>query len=251
MVDVSDKDGTKRFASAEAVVVLSEEAYELAMSGNAPKGDVLAVARIAGIMAAKKTSELIPLCHPLALSHVGIEFSPLPDRHAIRIVASASTIGPTGVEMEAMTAASVAALTIYDMVKAVARAAAIESVRLLEKSGGKSGAFKAEAGVAPVSKTAGAAVRARMRPAPNTLMDTVAAPARIVAARPLEREAFRAFMLKHRLKITAWARSADVPMNEVYAFLNGRLRAMTSDTEQRLARAANASVADMFGRTRP
>lgn len=144
MVDVSSKADTTREARAEALVFLSAHAFELVMSGEAPKGDVLAAARLAGIMAAKKTSELIPLCHPLALSHAGVEFTPLPDSHAIRIVASAKTMGPTGVEMEALTAASIAALTIYDMVKAVDRSAHIESLRLLSKSGGKSGQFEAE-----------------------------------------------------------------------------------------------------------
>ena len=110
MVDVSDKDSTERLATAEAIIMLSEEAYRLVVSGTAKKGDVLATARIAGIMAAKKTSELIPLCHPLALSHVGVDFDPLPERNAFRIVASAKTTGLTGVEMEALTAASVAAL---------------------------------------------------------------------------------------------------------------------------------------------
>jgi cyclic pyranopterin phosphate synthase len=143
MVDVSDKAATERAASAEAVVVLSPEAFALAVEGGAPKGDVMATARIAGIAAAKKTSDLIPLCHPLALSHVSVEFTPLAERHALRIVASAKTTGPTGVEMEALTAATVAALTVYDMIKAVDRAAIIETVRLLSKSGGKSGAYAA------------------------------------------------------------------------------------------------------------
>src|SRR5215510_1954213 len=143
MVDVSAKDSTERMAMAEATIVLSEEAYSLVISGAAKKGDVTATARIAGIMAAKKTSELIPLCHPLALSHVGVDFDPLPERNAFRIMTSAKTTGPTGVEMEALTAASVAALTVYDMVKAVDKAAVIESVRLLTKSGGKSGSYEA------------------------------------------------------------------------------------------------------------
>ncbi len=143
MVDVSAKAGSERAASAEATIVLSPEAFSLVMSGNAPKGDIMATARIAGIMAAKKTSELIPLCHPLALSHVAVEFAPDAARHAIRIVALARTTGPTGVEMEALTAASVAALTVYDMVKAVDRTARIENVRLLSKSGGKSGTYMA------------------------------------------------------------------------------------------------------------
>jgi cyclic pyranopterin phosphate synthase len=143
MVDVSAKADTDRTASAEAIVVLSAGAFALAVSGSAPKGDVIGTARIAGIMAAKKTSELIPLCHPLALNHVAVELTPDPARHAVRIVASARSNGPTGVEMEALTAATVAALTIYDMVKAVDRGASIESVRLLTKSGGKSGAYVA------------------------------------------------------------------------------------------------------------
>ena len=143
MVDVTDKADSERSASAEAIVALSAEAYALVVAGHSPKGDVMATARLAGIMAAKRTAELIPLCHPLALSHVSVEFTPLPDRHAIRIVASAKTTGPTGVEMEALTAASIAALTVYDMIKAVDRAAIIETVRLLAKSGGKSGAYGA------------------------------------------------------------------------------------------------------------
>jgi len=143
MVDVSDKADSERAASAEAFVVLSPEAYALVVEGTAPKGDVMATARIAGIVAAKRTAEFIPLCHPLALSHVAVEFTPIPERHAIRIVASAQTTGPTGVEMEALMAASVAALTVYDMIKAVDRAAVVETVRLLTKSGGKSGAYTA------------------------------------------------------------------------------------------------------------
>src|SRR6266478_127251 len=143
MVDVSAKDETERAASAEAIVVLSQEPYELVLSGQAKKGDVLATARIAGIMGAKKTSELIPLCHPLALSHAGVEFAPLDGRPGFRILASAKTTGQTGVEMEALTAAAVAALTVYDMVKAVDKSAIIENIRLLTKSGGKSGSYQA------------------------------------------------------------------------------------------------------------
>jgi cyclic pyranopterin phosphate synthase len=143
MVDVSEKPATAREAVAEAVIVLSREAFEAALSGKAKKGDVLAAARIAGIMAAKKTSELIPLCHPIPLSKVGIDFETDKARHAIHIIATAKTTAQTGVEMEALTAASIAALTIYDMVKAVDRGAVIESVRLLSKSGGKSGDYKA------------------------------------------------------------------------------------------------------------
>jgi len=145
MVDVSHKEATAREATAEAVIVLSHAAFNAARSGNAKKGDILAAARIAGIMAAKKTSELIPLCHPIALTKATIEFETLKQRHAIRILATAKTTGQTGVEMEVLTAACVAALTIYDMVKAVDRGAVIESVRLLSKSGGKSGRYTAPA----------------------------------------------------------------------------------------------------------
>jgi cyclic pyranopterin phosphate synthase len=143
MVDVSTREATAREAVAEAIIVLSEAAFDAVMGGQAPKGDVLAAARIAGIMAAKKTAELIPLCHSIPLAKAGIEIAPLPDRHGFRIVASAKTRHETGVEMEALMAATVAALTIYDMTKAIDRGAVIESVRLLMKSGGKSGSYAA------------------------------------------------------------------------------------------------------------
>ena len=143
MVDVSGKDTTEREAVAEAVIVLSQEAFEAVSSGDAPKGDVLAAARIAGIMAAKKTSELIPLCHNIALAKAEIAFENLPEKSAIRITATAMTAGRTGVEMEALTAAAIAALPVYDMTKGIDKAAVIESVRLVTKSGGKSGTFTA------------------------------------------------------------------------------------------------------------
>src|SRR6185312_3323153 len=126
MVDVSDKEASDREATAEAVVVFSPEVFAAVREGNAPKGDVLATARIAGIMAAKKTSELIPLCHPLALSKVDVDFEWLDEKTSLRIAAFAKTRGPTGVEMEALTAATVAALTVYDMVKALDKGTTIE-----------------------------------------------------------------------------------------------------------------------------
>ena len=144
MVDVSAKAPTTREAVAEATIALSREAFAAVVSGSAKKGDVLAAARIAGIMAAKKTPDLIPLCHPIALSNATVTFEPDAKRHIIRILAAAKTTGPTGVEMEALTAASIAALTIYDMVKAVDRAATIGNVQLVSKSGGKSGPYKAK-----------------------------------------------------------------------------------------------------------
>lgn len=143
MVDVSAKAETERVAKAGARVLLQKSTLDLILSGQAAKGDVLATARIAGIMAAKKTSDLIPLCHPLALSQVTVELTPDTEAHAIDIVATCKLKGRTGVEMEALTAASVAALTIYDMVKAVDRGMQITDIRLLHKSGGKSGDFNA------------------------------------------------------------------------------------------------------------
>ncbi|MGO9822073.1 MAG: cyclic pyranopterin monophosphate synthase MoaC [Solirubrobacteraceae bacterium] len=139
MVDVGDKPSTQRSAAARATVRVSPETARKVLDGDAPKGDVLGVARIAGIQAAKRTAELIPLCHPLALSFVGVEGSIDPDGGVIELIAEARTTGPTGVEMEALTAASVAALTVYDMVKGIDRRAEIASVALLSKSGGRSG----------------------------------------------------------------------------------------------------------------
>jgi cyclic pyranopterin phosphate synthase len=144
MVDVSDKAPTERLASAEGRVVMSKATLDLVLSGNAKKGDVLGTARIAGIMAAKRTHELIPLCHPLALSQVLVELEPDPALPGINVRATVKVTGPTGVEMEALTAVSVACLTIYDMVKAAERGMRIEGIRLLEKSGGKSGLYKAK-----------------------------------------------------------------------------------------------------------
>jgi len=139
MVDVSDKDNTTREAKAGARVVMQAETLELIVSGSHKKGDVLAVARIAGIQAAKKCSDLIPLCHPLMLSKVSVELTPNNKNCCIDIIATAKLNGKTGVEMEALTAASIAALTVYDMCKAVDRFMRIDNVQLIEKKGGKSG----------------------------------------------------------------------------------------------------------------
>ena len=144
MVDVSDKAETDRVAIAGARVVMRQETLERIRSGDVAKGDVLAVARLAGIMAAKRTAELIPLCHPLALTSVGVELECVPERSAVEITATCRLRGRTGVEMEALTAASVAALTVYDMCKAVDRGMIVTDVRLLRKSGGKSGNWEAE-----------------------------------------------------------------------------------------------------------
>jgi cyclic pyranopterin phosphate synthase len=252
MVDVSEKSSTERMASAEAIIVLSEEAFRLVAAGEIKKGDALATARIAGIMAAKKTSELIPLCHPLALSHAGVEFAPLDGRPGFRIVASAKTTGQTGVEMEALTAAAVAALTVYDMVKAVDKSAVIETIRLLTKSGGKSGSYQASEKQprerqAKAAKAAGLAKPVGPAKAiPRVLIHETAAPR--VAPATGEREALRQFMLARRLLVSQWAKSAEVPVNELYGYLRGRSRALSAASAERLARAARASTDEMFGR---
>jgi cyclic pyranopterin monophosphate synthase len=143
MVDVSEKPATERIAVAEGRVVMSKATLKLILSGNAKKGDVLGTARIAGIMAAKRTHELIPLCHPLALSKVNVDIEPDPKLPGCIVRATVKVTGPTGVEMEALTAVSVACLTIYDMIKAVERGVRIEGIHLVEKLGGKSGHYRA------------------------------------------------------------------------------------------------------------
>jgi cyclic pyranopterin phosphate synthase len=166
MVDVSDKPATARRAVAEAFVTLEQETLTAIIDGQTTKGDVLTVAEMAGVMGAKKTSELIPLCHPIALTDIVVEITPERAGPGLRIRATAATIGQTGVEMEALTAASVAALTVYDMVKGVDRAAAIRDVRLLEKSGGKSGEWRRPAeDVSP--RTGAAPMRGSFRKRPD------------------------------------------------------------------------------------
>jgi cyclic pyranopterin phosphate synthase len=241
MVDVSAKAATERSATAEARIMISEEAFKQVIDGTLPKGDVVATARIAGIMAAKKTSELIPLCHPLALTHAGIEIAPLPDGRTLQIIASAKTTGQTGVEMEALTAASVAALTVYDMVKAVDKSAVIESIRLLTKSGGKSGSYEAPAQdrqSPPVAKSGGAKVK------PRVLSREVAPPSAVNTSDG--RENMRRFMTARGLRPSAWAQSAAVPLNELYGFLSGHSRRLSSDAIEKLARAAKATPEEML-----
>ncbi len=142
MVDISAKSGTVREATAKGRVVMQAATLDMIQAGQAAKGDVLAAARIAGIMAAKRTSDLIPLCHPLSISFVLVELIPRELEKCVDITATVRTTGATGVEMEALTAVSVAALTIYDMLKAVDRGMVIEAVRVIAKSGGKSGTFR-------------------------------------------------------------------------------------------------------------
>src|SRR5256714_4050792 len=142
MVDVSAKPATERMAIAEGCVIMAPETLDLVVRGNAKKGDVLGVARVAGIMAAKRTHELIPLCHPLALSKVTLDIAADRKLPGCIVRATVKVTGPTGVEMEALTAVSVACLTIYDMIQAVERGVRIEAIRLIEKKGGKSGHYR-------------------------------------------------------------------------------------------------------------
>ncbi len=144
MVDVSDKVATQRTARAEGFITMAPETLALIEDGRAKKGDVLAAARIAGIMAAKKTHDLIPLCHPLAITKAGVTFEPSQRPPGIRVTTEVKVAGPTGVEMEALTAVSVACLTIYDMLKAADKAMTIGSIRLVEKTGGRSGTYRAK-----------------------------------------------------------------------------------------------------------
>ena len=143
MVDVGEKAVTRRTATAAARVTMAPATLQMILDGGHQKGDVLGVARVAGIMAAKRTHELIPLCHPLPLDSVAVELTCLPEEEAVEIRATCATSARTGVEMEALTAAGVAALTVYDMCKSVDRAMRIDAVRLLHKAGGKSGTFRA------------------------------------------------------------------------------------------------------------
>jgi cyclic pyranopterin phosphate synthase len=143
MVDVSEKPATERTAIAEGRVVMAAKTLDLVLAGNAKKGDVLGAARIAGIMAAKRTHELIPLCHPLAISKIAVDIEPDKNLPGLTVRATVKVTGQTGVEMEALTAVSVACLTVYDMVKAVERGMRIEGIRLIEKRGGKSGHYRA------------------------------------------------------------------------------------------------------------
>lgn len=141
MVDVGEKASTDRLAIAEGYITMQPQTLSLIMEGGHKKGDVLGIARIAGIMAAKKTSDLIPLCHPLMLTKISVDLTPLPEQNAVHCQTTVKTTGQTGVEMEAITAVQIALLTVYDMCKAVDRGMTIEKIRLKKKSGGKSGTW--------------------------------------------------------------------------------------------------------------
>jgi cyclic pyranopterin monophosphate synthase len=242
MMDISAKDTAEREACAEAMAVLSEEAFEAISSGETP--DVLAAARIAGIMAAKKTPELIPLCFAVPLSKVEISFEMVPGKSAVRITATARTAARTGAEMVALTAASIAALTICDMTKASDQIATIESVRLIAKPSGKSAAYAPPPIRAVRKPVSTAAARGR----PTALLGEVAAPAiaSTGALADAKRAALRNFMTSNRLRATEWAKQAGIPASQLYAFLTGRLRSLPDEAIQKLARAARVRPEDMF-----
>ncbi len=142
MVDVGAKTTTDRVALAEGLITMQPQTLELIMAGEHKKGDVLGIARIAGIMAAKKTSDLIPLCHPIMLTHISVDLTPLPEKQAVHCQTTVKTSGQTGVEMEALFAVQMALLTIYDMCKAIDRGMTLEKIRLIKKAGGKSGTWE-------------------------------------------------------------------------------------------------------------
>ncbi len=142
MVDVGAKTTTDRVALAEGLITMQPQTLELIMAGEHKKGDVLGIARIAGIMAAKKTSDLIPLCHPIMLTHISVDLTPLPEKQAVHCQTTVKTSGQTGVEMEALFAVQIALITIYDMCKAVDRGMTLENIRLIKKAGGKSGTWE-------------------------------------------------------------------------------------------------------------
>jgi cyclic pyranopterin phosphate synthase len=242
MLDVGAKPASERRALAGAHIAMKPETLALIVSGGAPKGDVLAAARIAGIMAAKRTADLIPLCHPLALTKVEIRFTPNAGTGTLGIEAEAAVIGPTGVEMEALTAVTVAALTVYDMAKAADRSMTIGGIRLLEKDGGRSGPYRASPAQARAPRPARSVPQ---RPSPRALFSEAAPlPPPGPDAR---REAFRSFMLTHRLRAQAWAKDAGIPASALYSYLHGRSRSLTDEQAEKLARAARCSVKDMFG----
>lgn len=260
MVDVTAKPDTGRSATAGGFIALKGETLAMIAEGKAAKGDVIATARIAGIMAAKKTHELIPLCHPLLITAISVDIAHSEDGSGLAITATVKTRGATGVEMEALTAVSVAALTLYDMVKAVDRSATIGAIRLLAKSGGKSdftsgGPDDPVGDIPPLppeppkllsrgfrrAPGGGARPAAPPRPAPT---DEGPATARATHSRA---DAFRAFLRDNRLQVSGWAADAGLPVGLVYGFLHGRIGRLPRDAEEKLAKAANASVKDIFG----
>ncbi len=251
MVDVGEKQVTERVACAKGAVRMKPETLALITSAGIKKGDVLAAARLAGIMAAKRTADLIPLCHPLSLSAITVDLEPGADSASIDITARVKVSGRTGVEMEALTAVSVAALTIYDMAKAVDRGMVINDIRLVEKLGGKSGDYKAEESTVTAAPATPPKLKSRgMRATPHELMGAAVKrrpppPAR-PAKQPDQREAFRCFLTRNRIQVSALSKKAGVRSGDVYGYLNGQTSSLAHDTAASLAAAAGVSLDDLF-----
>jgi cyclic pyranopterin phosphate synthase len=239
MVDISDKSETKRTAIAKGSISMEPETLSLIEAGTAKKGDVLGIARVAGIMAAKKASDLIPLCHPLALNKVTVDFTLDKESSRVDIKALAKVDGKTGVEMEALTAVSVAALTIYDMVKAVDKNMVIGDIRLAFKDGGKSGTYKEPQGEKE-DKRSEPKARATVRP-----QEVPLTPTRLTTANG-SREALRAFMQAKRIKPMRWAQDAGIAPGTLYGFLQGRIASLSDDDVRKLADAVHADTHDLF-----
>ena len=255
MVDVSGKSPTERSAMAEAIIRMRPDTLKIVLDGSVPKGDVLAVARVAGIMAAKKTSDLIPLCHPLPISGVTVVCEPDEDESIIRVFATVRVTGNTGVEMEALTAASVAALTIYDMLKAVERGITIESVRLMSKEGGKSGSFRAESSDAAQKSSRHAAPRRSISTPTKSRGGRSVLPKELpidgAKRKPqvdttAKRDGLRRFMQSRGLTAHAWSKDAGLPLGVLYGFLHGRTQTLTRPEEKKLADAINVSPEDIY-----
>jgi cyclic pyranopterin phosphate synthase len=254
MVDVSGKGPTERTAMAEAIVRMRPDTLAMVLEGSVAKGDVLAVARVAGIMAAKKTSDLIPLCHPLPIAGVTVLCEPDEAESIIRVLATVRVTGNTGVEMEALTAASVAALTIYDMLKAVERGISIEAVRLMAKDGGKSGSYRAEEpATAParhvaLRRASAVQIKARRARPSASVKEVVTEPPqrKNVTDAVGKRDAMRRFMQARGLTAHAWARDAGMPVGVLYSFLHGRSHALSRAEEQKLAQAAGVDPEDLY-----
>ena len=231
MVDVGAKDETLRVAIAKGTIRMAPETLAAIEAGVTRKGDVLAVARVAGIMAAKRTPDLIPLCHPLPISSVTLDLVPTETRDGIDITATVKVTAKTGVEMEALTAVSVAALTLYDMVKAIDRQMVIGEVRLVHKEGGRSGI------TSPGKKDQIATKKTPMSGPEPRLSHSVPTEARDV---------LRAFMIRHGLKVSDWTKAAGVRSGELFSFLNGQSKSLAPDTAKRLAKAAGVTVKELF-----
>lgn len=240
MVDVSAKDVTERRAVARGRITMKPETLALIREGTADKGDVLGVARVAGIMAAKKTSDLIPLCHPLPIAKVSLTFDLDSDASSVEITAEVKVNGKTGVEMEALTAVSVAALTIYDMVKAADKEMVISDITLTHKEGGKSGTFSSKKEPAPLrsrgmqARPAARAEAVQLNPVPQHVMPNA------------KREALRHFMEAKRIKPMRWAQDAGVATGTLYGFLQGQIASLSPDDEIKLAKVLNLTPDDLY-----